>query len=107
MAKKDENKKAESELSELTSAKATETETEVAEAEKIDETTEKSLQGEAVKCVALLITLRASHPHDSYGRCGYRFNKETPVRIPIADIPSEAIGVFDNDPYLDCEYECE
>ena len=107
MAKKGENKKAESELSELTSAKATETETKVAEAEKIDETTENSLRGEAVKCVSLLITLRASHPHDSYGRCGYRFNKETPVRIPIADIPSEAIGVFDNDPYLDCEYECE
>ena len=62
---------------------------------------------ETVKCVALLITLRTSHPLDSYGRCGYRFNKETPVRSPIADIPSEAIGVFDNDPYLDCEYECE
>lgn len=79
----------------------------VATTSQATDATDEALMGEKVKCVALLITLRASHPHDSYGRCGYRFNKETPVRIPIADIPSEAIGVFDNDPYLDCEYECE
>ena len=48
-----------------------------------------------------------SHPQDSYGRCGYRFNKETAVRIPIADIPEEVVGVFIGDPYLACEYECE
>lgn len=82
MAKKDENKKVE------------------------DEAAEKALEGEAVKCVALLIKLRSTHPQESYGRCGYRFNKETAVRIPIAEMPEEAVAIFDSDPYLECEYEC-
>lgn len=94
-------------------AKKSETENKTETAEKAENTTgstgadEKALTGEAVKCVALLITLRTSHPQDSYGRCGYRFNKKTAVRIPIADIPEEAVGVFIGDPYLACEYECE
>ena len=79
----------------------------VATTSQATDATDEALIGEAVKCLALLITLRTSHPQDSYGRCGYRFNKETAVRIPIADIPEEAVGVFIGDPYLACEYECE
>lgn len=81
--------------------------TQAMDVQSTDEPETKALEGEKVQCVALLVTLRSSHPQASYGRCGYRFNKETAVRIPIADIPEEAVAVFDSDPYLACEYECE
>lgn len=62
-------------------------------------------EGNVVKPVAVLITLRSTHPQDTYGRCGYRFNKVEPVRIPFAALPDDAIVVFESDPYLECEYE--
>lgn len=54
-----------------------------------------------IKPVAFDITLKALHPQSSYGRCGYRFNKESAVQISVDALTGEQIACLFDDPYLD------
>lgn len=51
--------------------------------------------------VAFDIRLMSHHPHDSYGRCGYRFNKNDAMRIPADELTGEKISRLFDDPYLE------
>ena len=56
---------------------------------------------EAIHQVAFDIRLMSHHPHESYGRCGYRFNKENAVRIPAEELTGEQVSRLLDDPYLE------
>ena len=56
---------------------------------------------EPIHPVAFDIRLMSHHPHDSYGRCGYRFNKENMVRISMDELTGEQVSRLFDDPYLE------
>lgn len=51
--------------------------------------------------IAFEIKLKSIHPQATYGRCGYRFNKETAVEIPREALTGEQIITLAEDPYLE------
>lgn len=51
--------------------------------------------------IAFEIKLKSIHPQATYGRCGYRFNKETAVEIAREALSDEQIITLANDPYLE------
>ena len=53
------------------------------------------------------VTLRAIHPQASYGRCGYRFNKESAVEIPVENLTGEQVIMFAEDPWLELIPICD
>lgn len=57
--------------------------------------------------IAFEITLKAHHPQDSYGRCGYRFVKDEALEIPVGDLTGEQIITLSQDPYLEFVPVCE
>lgn len=61
----------------------------------------KSDDGAVIEPVAFEVKLKSIHPQATYGRCGYRFNKETAVEIARADLTDEQIITLAEDPYLD------
>ena len=75
-------------------------------AEQQDETAENTSDvlvegGEVINPIAYAVTLRAIHPQDSYGRCGYRFNKESAVKIPVENLTGEQVIMLAEDPWLE------
>ena len=63
--------------------------------------------GEVINPIAYAVTLRAIHPQDSYGRCGYRFNKESAVEIPVENLTGEQVIMLAEDPWLELIPICE
>lgn len=57
-----------------------------------------------IEPVAVDITLRDIHPHDSYGRCGLRFKKGETQRIAIGAFEPEALIALNDDPWLELVY---
>lgn len=57
--------------------------------------------------IAFEITLKAHHPQDSYGRCGYRFVKDQTTEIPKADLTGDQIIELADDPWLEFVPVCE
>ncbi|HHE9995994.1 hypothetical protein MZA43_03750 [Haemophilus influenzae] len=57
--------------------------------------------------IAYAVTLRAIHPQASYGRCGYRFNKESTVEIPVENLTGEQVIMLAEDPWLELIPICE
>ncbi len=51
--------------------------------------------------IAFDVKLKSIHPQATYGRCGYRFNKETVVEIPREALTGEQIVTLAEDPYLE------
>ena len=81
-------------------------------AETQDETAEKLSDvlvegGEVINPIAYAVTLRAIHPQASYGRCGYRFNKESAVEIPVENLTGEQVIMLAEDPWLELIPICE
>ena len=81
-------------------------------AETQDETAENTSDvlvegGEVINPIAYAVTLRAIHPQDSYGRCGYRFNKESAVEIPAGDLTGEQVIALAEDPWLELVPVCD
>jgi len=81
-------------------------------AETQDETAENTsdVLVEAVRgftLVPLAGTLRAIHPQASYGRCGYRFNKESAVEIPVENLTGEQVIMLAEDPWLELIPICD
>nr|DAV12323.1 MAG TPA: hypothetical protein [Caudoviricetes sp.] len=77
-----------------------------------DETAEKLSDvlvegGEVINPIAYAVTLRAIHPQASYGRCGYRFNKESAVEIPAGDLTGEQVIALAEDPWLELVPVCD
>lgn len=54
-----------------------------------------------IEPVAFEVKLKSIHPQATYGRCGYRFNKETAVEIPREALTGEQIITLAEDPYLE------
>ena len=63
--------------------------------------------GEVINPIAYAVTLRAIHPQASYGRCGYRFNKESAVEIPVENLTGEQVIMLAEDPWLELIPICE
>lgn len=58
-------------------------------------------EGGLIDPIAFEIKLKSIHPQATYGRCGYRFNKETAVEIPREALTGEQIITLAEDPYLE------
>lgn len=81
-------------------------------AEAQDETAENTSDvlvegGEVINPIAYAVTLRVIHPQASYGRCGYRFNKESAVEIPVENLTGEQVIMLAEDPWLELIPICE
>ena len=81
-------------------------------AETQDETAENTSDvlvegGEVINPIAYAVTLRAIHPQASYGRCGYRFSKESAVEIPVENLTGEQVIMLAEDPWLELIPICE
>ncbi|MFT0806353.1 hypothetical protein U0W77_11175 [Avibacterium paragallinarum] len=63
--------------------------------------------GQVINPIAYAIKLRAIHPHDSYGRCGYRFYKDKETTIPASDLTGEQVLTLAEDPWLELIPVCE
>lgn len=57
--------------------------------------------------IAYAVTLRAIHPQASYGRCGYRFNKNEAVYLAADDLTAEQTLTLAEDPWLELIPVCE
>ena len=57
--------------------------------------------------IAYAVTLRAIHPQASYGRCGYRFNKNEAVYLAADDLKAEQTLTLAEDPWLELVPVCE
>lgn len=62
---------------------------------------EKADEEGLIDPIAFEITLKSHHPQATYGRCGYRFNKETAVEIPSEALTGEQIIMLAEDPWLE------
>ena len=81
-------------------------------AEAQDETAENTSDvlvegGEVINPIAYAVMLRAIHPQASYGRCGYRFNKESAVEIPVENLTGEQVIMLAEDPWLELIPICD
>lgn len=54
-----------------------------------------------IEPVAFSVMLKYQHPLSSYGRCSYRFNKETAVEIERAALTDAQIITLFADPWLE------
>ncbi|OOH87341.1 transcriptional regulator [Pasteurellaceae bacterium 15-036681] len=73
-----------------------------AEADGVDSgASDAELDGNVIQPIAFDVTLKSIHPQLTYGRCGYRFNKENAVQIPFDDLTGEQVAALAEDPYLD------
>ena len=71
------------------------------EQSKPPESEAKPDDGSLINPIAFDVKLKSIHPQATYGRCGYRFNKETAVEIPREALTSEQIVTLAEDPYLE------
>ncbi|EFA29439.1 HaeIV restriction/modification system [Haemophilus influenzae HK1212] len=55
----------------------------------------------------IYIKCREIHPQASYGRCGYRFNKESAVEIPVENLTGEQVIMLAEDPWLELIPICD
>lgn len=76
-------------------------------AETQDETAENTSDVLVEGGEVIEVTLRAIHPQASYGRCGYRFNKESAVEIPVENLTGEQVIMLAEDPWLELIPICE
>lgn len=60
-----------------------------------------------IEPVAFEIKLKAHHPLESYGRCGYRFNKTESVEIAKNALSDSQIIALAEDPWLEFVPVCE
>ncbi|WP_440162531.1 hypothetical protein [Actinobacillus pleuropneumoniae] len=58
-------------------------------------------EGAVIDPIAFEIKLKSIHPQATYGRCGYRFNKETAVEIARKALTDEQVITLASDPYLE------
>lgn len=73
-----------------------------------DRTLDEAVQGsEVINPVAYAVTLRAIHPQSTYGRCGYRFNKESAVEIPAEKLTGDQVLALAEDPWLELVPVCD
>ena len=63
--------------------------------------------GEVIEPTHYAVTLRAIHPQATYGRCGYRFSKESAGEIPAGDLTVEQIVTLAEDPWLEFVPVCD
>lgn len=67
-----------------------------------DETDSDLLKGaEIIEPIAFQIKLKTIHPQATYGRCGYRFNKNEALEISRDVLTGEQIITLSKDPYLE------
>lgn len=110
MARKPENETTDEMLQEPTdTAGITETQSEVQEVLQVNAqdnaqaVSEEPAQTEFTPR-AVFVRLRDMHPHDSYGRAGYRFNKTDEVEILVNDLTEEQVLALNDDPWLECHF---
>ncbi|MBE2895460.1 hypothetical protein HPC38_01010 [Pasteurellaceae bacterium HPA106] len=57
-----------------------------------------------VEAVGVSVLLKAIHPQESYGRAGYRFNKQSTVEIALDQLSARDIEALTQDPWLTVEF---
>lgn len=73
----------------------------------LDEPNDEPKGSDVILPIAYAVTLRAIHPQASYGRCGYRFNKESAVEIPAEHLTGDQVITLAEDPWLELVPVCD
>lgn len=73
--------------------------------EKHDESGDK--EGQVIVPIGYSVKLREIHPQATYGRCGYRFNKNEAVYLAADDLTAEQTLTLAEDPWLELIPVCE
>lgn len=73
----------------------------------LDELNDELKGSDVIHPIAYAVTLRAIHPQESYGRCGYRFNKDSAVEIPAGNLTGEQVITLAEDPWLELVPVCD
>lgn len=73
--------------------------------EKHDESDDK--EGQVIVPIGYSVKLREIHPQATYGRFGYRFNKESAVEIPVENLTGEQVIMLAEDPWLELIPICD
>lgn len=73
----------------------------------LDELNDEPKGSDVIHPIAYAVTLRAIHPQTSYGRCGYRFNKDSAVEIPAGNLTGEQVITLAEDPWLELVPVCD
>ncbi len=73
--------------------------------EKHDESDDKD--GRVIVPIGYSVKLREIHPQATYGRCGYRFNKNEAVYLAADDLTAEQTLTLAEDPWLELVPVCE
>ncbi|MGC6377231.1 hypothetical protein ACNO7L_05350 [Bisgaard Taxon 45] len=63
--------------------------------------------GHVIQPVGYSVKLRDIHPQDSYGRCGYRFNKTDATYFSVDELTCEQVVTLAEDPWLELIPVCE
>ena len=86
----------------------TDTSENTAETDRTLDTPDDAPKGsDVIHPIAYAVTLRAIHPQASYGRCGYRFNKNEAVYLAADDLTAEQTLTLAEDPWLKLIPVCE
>lgn len=66
-----------------------------------------TLDSHVIQPVGYSVKLRDIHPQDSYGRCGYRFNKTDATYFAANELTGEQVVTLAEDPWLQLIPVCE
>ncbi|EGP03056.1 hypothetical protein ACFGY2_02685 [Pasteurella multocida] len=66
-----------------------------------------TLDSHVIQPVGYSVKLRDIHPQDSYGRCGYRFNKTDATYFSVDELTGEQVVTLAEDPWLELIPVCE
>ncbi len=81
--------------------------TDVKAEKKQDDVKADALDTNVIQPVGYSVKLRDIHPQDSYGRCGYRFNKTEPTYFSVDELTGEQVVTLAEDPWLELIPVCE
>ncbi|MFC0996911.1 hypothetical protein ACFGZ1_11080 [Pasteurella multocida] len=64
-------------------------------------------ESQVIEPIGYSVKLRDIHPQDSYGRCGYRFNKTDATYFSVDELTGEQVVTLAEDPWLELIPVCE
>ncbi|PNM03674.1 hypothetical protein A6J89_007700 [Pasteurella multocida] len=101
------NSSADNDIKTTEGATGSNVDTDVKAEKKQDDVKADALDTNVIQPVGYSVKLRDIHPQDSYGRCGYRFNKTEPTYFSVDELTGEQVVTLAEDPWLELIPVCE
>ncbi|HHE3463082.1 TPA: hypothetical protein ACPDI7_002312 [Pasteurella multocida] len=101
------NSSADNDVKTTEGATGSNVDTDVKVEKKQDDVKADALDTNVIQPVGYSVKLRDIHPQDSYGRCGYRFNKTEPTYFSVDELTGEQVVTLAEDPWLELIPVCE